>query len=453
MSVSCRAIARFTAKARASGINPATLLEGFPHPPTYLQDRRNFVPWEEFCDFAERLRDLAGGAPALQEICMAETGRRREHAMGTLLSWVISPQTLSRFVLKAFSRVYPCLAFESTESGDSRLTLRITIPAELRDCEAVLQLAVGCLRTMPRWIAHPEAEVEARFEERVGEYRIKLPPSRSFFARVQRSWSIFFSGRIAVDILRQQAEELKASYEQLEETRQRLEREVATASHREQKRIALRLERKLGNVLSRIADNAGALEAKLRDVSPSAHADAAGIHELLLESVVMTRDLAHGLDPIGRGGTLEDALRSVASNTRNLCGVSCEFNQIGRRWTLDHTASLNLYRLSQEAINNAIRHGCARHIRILMASADDVCSLTITDDGVGIQNVPKKHTGRGTKIMQYRATMVDGTLRIESVPGESTSVSCIVKTPQARRQEKAIPLPSSQATLKLRAAR
>lgn len=442
-SVSCRAVARFAAKARACGIDSRNLFEGLSHSPEHFLDHRNYVHWDEFCGFAERLQEIAGGAQALKDVCMAETGSRFEHFIGVLLSWYVSPRWVYRFAARMFSRLFPCLGIETTEAWPNRLTIRVCIPEDLRDCRAALMLPVGCFRALPRWIGHPDAEVEAQFRDRAAEYRVKLPPSRSFLARVQRSWSIFFSGRVAVDILRRQAEELNASYDQLNQTRQQLERELATASNTAQKRLAAGLENRLGSVLGRIAFRAKCLEEKLEPVSATAHAEASSIRALLEDAVSMTRDLAHGLDPIGRDGTLEEALRNVASHIRSLCGVSCEFNRIGKPWEFDHAASLNLYRFCQEAINNAIRHGSARHIRILMASADDVCSLTVTDDGIGIRSDLKNTAGRGTKIMQYRAAMLDGTLRIQSTPGEGTAVSCIVKTSKLQAEEESIARPAS----------
>ncbi len=425
--VSCRAIRKLTQKAGSLGIDTDELLSNLGFDREYLISGFNHVDWATFDAFTRRLQQVAGGQQAMMEICAARTAEPIGPRLAALLGWVISPRLLFRFLGSVVLPLnYPCVKATYRKIGDGHMQFRMRCPGG--DCLPALHLGVGCLRIVPRWIGGSDAEVEPEFRDSEAVYTVKLPPNRTFFARIARSISILFSGKIAVKILSAQAMELKKDYFHLERVQQELERRVATATHEEQKRIAADLQEQLGGKLREISQGFASLRSRLLHISPVGMADAAEICGHLRDAILMTKDLAGGLDPISlHGGSLKQALNHLAIQTQNLCGVACEFHDIGSSFEFDHASSVNLYRLTQEAINNAIKHGMARRIQILMASADDMVSLTITDDGGGIKELPKLHEGRGTKIMQYRAKMVGGELRLESEPGRSTSVSCMVK--------------------------
>jgi signal transduction histidine kinase len=88
-----------------------------------------------------------------------------------------------------------------------------------------------------------------------------------------------------------------------------------------------------------------------------------------------------------------------------------------------HVAN-HLFRIAQEAITNAITHGQASHIGMSLAITDGGLSLIVRDDGIGIRTTPARALGMGLKIMQYRASLIGGTLRIEPAEGGGTVVNC-----------------------------
>ena len=425
--VSCRAIRTFTRKAELLGIDTGILLSDLGFNREFLLNRFHYVDWTTFDRFTRNLEKLTGGQQAMMELCVAGKSGPVAQRLAELLGWMVSPRLLYWFVGSAILPMnYPCLNIEFRNINDGFVQFQMRGPGG--DCRPAFHLGVGCLRVASRWIGNSDAEVETEIDDCEAVYTVKLPPNRTFFARLSRSLSILFSGRIAVEILSKQAAELKVDYFRLERLRQQLERRVATATHEEQKRIAAELQIQLGGKLHDLSNRFESMKNRLAQRSPSGTAEAAGVYEQLREAIVMTEDLASGLDPITlHGGSLKQALKHLARQTRKHCRISCEFHEIGSGFEFDHASAVNLYRLAQEAIHNAIKHGKARRIQILMASADDVVALTVTDDGNGIKQLPKHHDGRGAKIMQYRAAMVGGDLRLESERGRSTSVSCVVK--------------------------
>jgi len=91
----------------------------------------------------------------------------------------------------------------------------------------------------------------------------------------------------------------------------------------------------------------------------------------------------------------------------------------------DINVATQLYRIAQEAVTNAVRHGKARHVSICLDSADDEIVLTITDDGTGLPENARAGNGMGLRIMAYRAGMIGATFHIERLSDlNGTRVTC-----------------------------
>ncbi len=87
--------------------------------------------------------------------------------------------------------------------------------------------------------------------------------------------------------------------------------------------------------------------------------------------------------------------------------------------------ALNLYRITQEAVNNAIRHGKAQHLTISLTSDEGILCLSICDDGSGFGSVSTDHktiSGMGIKIMRYRAKQLGAKLEFLSRSEGGTEV-------------------------------
>ena len=94
----------------------------------------------------------------------------------------------------------------------------------------------------------------------------------------------------------------------------------------------------------------------------------------------------------------------------------------------------HLYRIAQEAVNNALKHGRPATIEIELARGKGALRLRIADDGLGLPKTKKPAEGMGLEVMQHRANVINAALVIESRPGRGVSVICTV--PSAKREVK-----------------
>jgi len=211
---------------------------------------------------------------------------------------------------------------------------------------------------------------------------------------------------------------------------QRLEREIINISDAEQRRIGQDLHDGLCQHLAALACSAVCLREDLKKLQLEAEAAAAGeLADLLQDGVVQTRDLARGLVPahLARVG-LVPALELLAHWVSRMQSVSCTFEFHGVHKNYDKHIARDLYRIAQEAISNAIRHGKASNISISLNATDDTTTLRILDNGIGISPAPPNRFGMGLNIMRYRAHQHDGELKVERSKAGGTLVQCTAKT-------------------------
>src|SRR4029077_18522483 len=161
----------------------------------------------------------------------------------------------------------------------------------------------------------------------------------------------------AASIFKQQRDSIRDRIGLLERSEQ-LEREIIDISEREQQRIGRDLHDGVCQYLAAIGFSAAILSRDLGGES-SIHAQKAGeIANLLQDALKRTRDLARGLSPVDRDeGGLESALNELASSTSRLSGISCSFVCVGQVEIRDNARAVHLFRIAQEALNNAIKHG------------------------------------------------------------------------------------------------
>jgi len=105
----------------------------------------------------------------------------------------------------------------------------------------------------------------------------------------------------------------------------------------------------------------------------------------------------------------------------------CDFN--GPVEVRDDNAALHLYRIAQEAITNAVRHGRAREVSISLQPHEDRILMLIRDDGTGIRQPLQQTSGMGLRSMGYRAGLIGATLEIQ--PGRNGGTDLICSFPKA----------------------
>ena len=168
-------------------------------------------------------------------------------------------------------------------------------------------------------------------------------------------------------------------------------------------------------------------------MSGSAHSDDADrAVDLVSRAIEQTSELAHGLSPIPKRGRLSDALRQLGQESEKLLGVCCDVDCqcTGAQPTLSETTAAHLYRIAQEAITNAVKHGKATCIEIHCTAADGSLELGVTDNGIGIvESAADRDVGLGLHIMNYRARSIGGNLSVLPLIGRGTIVRCTCPLP------------------------
>ncbi|MHC1770076.1 MAG: PAS domain S-box protein [Verrucomicrobiia bacterium] len=209
--------------------------------------------------------------------------------------------------------------------------------------------------------------------------------------------------------------------------RKQLEAEVLLISEREQQRIARDLHDGLGQLLSGTVHLANALQLDLAEEALPQAAEALRITELLNEAVSQTRSLARGLYPVRpESNGLMVALQELAGRTKELFKIRCTFKCRKAVQIMDNAVATHLYRIAQEAVANAVKHGRAKEIGLDLQATSRRIVLTVKDDGSGFDAGGPPSNGMGIRIMQYRAGMIGGALSIQPNPGQGVRVICTV---------------------------
>ncbi|MFC1794323.1 sensor histidine kinase [Planctomycetota bacterium] len=258
-----------------------------------------------------------------------------------------------------------------------------------------------------------------------------------------RSWSVLtvtvlgvfatlmFVIRRAVQIIRKGTANLKTTNEQLRqeiEDRERLERELLDIIERERQRIGQELHDSIGQQLTGIGFMAQKLGKRLSHKSLAEEIPyAERIGTCVGQAVEQTRALAKGLHPVDmdRNG-LVSALHELAANTEQLFSISCLLKSERAVSINEVSVATNLYRITQEAITNAIKHGKAGKIRIELVVKDGCLKLMVENDGLDFSTERTHGKGMGLRVMHYRAEAINGSLEIRKRTNGGTIVTCVL---------------------------
>lgn len=218
--------------------------------------------------------------------------------------------------------------------------------------------------------------------------------------------------------------------------RERLEIALIQVSEAQQKSIGRELHDGLGQHLTSIAFFGATLQQKLREqAQPEADA-AQRIVDLVNQSIDLTRRIARGLYPVALESGLVEALDQLADNTQSLKGVSCVLHAEPEAQVSDPLIAMNLYRIAQEAINNAVKHSQARCIWIELTYVNGGHRLAIRDDGVGFDPERiEQGQGLGMHSLRARAGLLGGSLEVESSAQDGTMVAVIYPYQREKQRE------------------
>ncbi|MBV8815747.1 MAG: PAS domain S-box protein [Verrucomicrobia bacterium] len=222
-----------------------------------------------------------------------------------------------------------------------------------------------------------------------------------------------------IHFLQSVADVLAAAFE-----RRGLEEELLSISNREQRRIGQDLHDGLCQQLAGIEFRNSVLVHQLQDL-PAAQGEAAQLGELIRDVTRQARLLARGMLPVQlEANGLMAALSALTASAAKLFNIVCKFDCPHPVSLDDPGVATHLYRIAQEAIANAVKHGRAKVVTVKLRKVDQALLLTVQDDGTGFSPREQQTGGMGLRIMAYRSEMIGADLRVCSAPGEGTTIQC-----------------------------
>jgi PAS domain S-box-containing protein len=237
--------------------------------------------------------------------------------------------------------------------------------------------------------------------------------------------SVFTDSRgQAIQVVMHDITERKAA----EARREALGREITNTSEREQRRIGQDLHDDICQRLAAVKMNMQDLEESLAEHAPALMDEADAIVDRLTDTIRITRSLARGLSPVEiEAGGLGVALAGLVRSSRELLGIECELELPDELPVLSPQVATQFYRIAQECITNAAKHGQAPVVRVSLAETEDALVLRVSNNGKPLEASSGESQGMGLHIMRHRAESMDARLEFEIQPPDATfAVRCVL---------------------------
>jgi two-component system CheB/CheR fusion protein len=220
--------------------------------------------------------------------------------------------------------------------------------------------------------------------------------------------------------------------------RRELEWRLTEIQLEERRHIAQELHDDVGGHMTGIGLLAQTLQAQLTKAqSPLAGKS----HELIVnigEVHQKLRSAIRGLMPVeAMPEGLMVAIQELAKQSAAVHQLSCQFQCETPVHVDDPAVARHLFRIVQEAVNNAARHGKPTHITISLEQTGERLLIGVADDGRGIEETAPGHDGIGLESMRQRACLLGGDVSIRPRDGGGTVVTCWVPWPAATRDARA----------------
>jgi signal transduction histidine kinase len=226
--------------------------------------------------------------------------------------------------------------------------------------------------------------------------------------------------------------------------RGRLERQVIELSEREHRRFGQELHELVTHELASIAIDTHLLTRNLLDSGDEEVVRAREIALKVDRALTKARNIARGYFTLGFDAAgFAEALREIANRTQKATRISCLVHCADDLAIGNEDATIQLFRIAQEAVQNSARHAEATRIIITFERRDDHFWLIIEDNGKGLTpsqgygtdaKPPRKEKGLGLSIMAYRSGLIGGKFLIERAPSGGTRVICTVPAAKLTRQ-------------------
>ncbi|MEI8340172.1 MAG: PocR ligand-binding domain-containing protein [Verrucomicrobiota bacterium] len=203
-----------------------------------------------------------------------------------------------------------------------------------------------------------------------------------------------------------------------------LQKGILNVGEQIQQKLGQELHDDLGQQLTGMALIAGVVEKKLRKSENPAAGEVRELLQMMTDATSTTRALAHGLYPVDlEPGGLLLTLEKLAARTSTLPGVHCRL-KVRSFVQFTPVRAIHLFRIVQEAVNNAIKHGLSKKILIEYFKTKDSATLAVSSDGLAFTKTSSNGDGLGLKLMKYRAGLIGGKLDIREGEKGGCRVIC-----------------------------
>ena len=219
--------------------------------------------------------------------------------------------------------------------------------------------------------------------------------------------------------------------------RQQLENELLEIAENERRGIGLDLHDDLGQKLTGAGMMIKALQNKLAAQNHPSAREAGKIHALVEEITNHAHDLAREFSSLdsAEGDDLSALLSGLSANVKKMFGITCTVTLNEEMPALSAYTAGQLYKIAQEAVSNAIKHGKAKRVSIGLAAGPAELELTVRNDGLPFSPTGSRHR-LGLRIMNYRANTIGAKLEITPLKHEGTVVTCILPLEVAARSRR-----------------
>jgi len=207
--------------------------------------------------------------------------------------------------------------------------------------------------------------------------------------------------------------------------RRRLEQEVLDIANRERRQIGYELHDGLCQELTGVTLMLRSIATRVqRGFAPTEPQIQEAI-SLISTAIDNARSMARGLLPVASDRGLAPALRALTDRAKKSYGMDVRMRSIvSNELRIDNAVASQLYRIAQEAISNAVRHGGAQTVNVILRASDESIALVVSDNGSGMPSGARDGAGMGLKIMEYRARMIGGSVEVAPRRSGGTRVHC-----------------------------
>ena len=153
---------------------------------------------------------------------------------------------------------------------------------------------------------------------------------------------------------------------------------------------------------------------KVRHLDAELASNAVMAEQVVDQSIILARELARGLSPVPEEESLFNLLLELCRNSMHVRGVQCRFDGQGLQREFGQTTKVHIFRIVQEAITNALRHGRPKLVEVSVRCSGESLEIEVTDDGAGLSGDMKQ--GLGLRVVGFRARALGGEVELGNGP-------------------------------------